>query len=105
MGSFFPTFLWGSNCFDVPLPAMPACCALPSRKHFGCALVRFKIALSLGASSKNRRSMLIFAQKIGDFAFKVVSAEGSRTVLVPALFEQNCAPVLDILKIPGFACS
>ena len=48
---------------------------LGSRKHLGRALVRFKIALSLGASSKNLRSMLIFDQKIGDFAFKVILLE------------------------------
>ena len=50
---------------------------LPSRKHLGRALVRFRITRSLETSSKNRRSMLIFDQTIGDFAFKVVLLEGS----------------------------
>ena len=78
---------------------------LPSRKHLGCVLVCFKIALSLETSSKNRRSMLILIQKNGDFAFKVVLLEGVVTELVAPLLKAKFAPVRDILKILGFACS
>ena len=71
---------------------------------FGRALVRFRIALSLETSSKNRHFMLIFDQKIEDFAFKLVLLERVVSELVAPLFEKNRAPVRDILKNFGF-CS
>ena len=56
----------------------PCLRAYPSRKHFGRALCRSKIALSLGASSKSRRPMLVFDEKKGDLGFTVKYARGVR---------------------------
>ena len=99
------TFLmdWGSSSSCLMHCRPPCLRALPSRKHFGRALVRFKIALSLRASSKNRRFMLIFGQK-NDFAFKIVVVEGSVTERFAPLIEQNCASA-GHPQIPGFAYS
>ena len=100
------TFLmdWGSSSSCLMHCRPPCLRALPSRKHFGRALVRFKIALSLRASSKSWRFMLIFGQE-NDSAFKIVVVEGSVTERFAPLIEQNCVSVRDILKIPAFAYS
>ena len=55
------------------------------------------------ARAPSGRGRRIFDQKIGDFAFKVVLLEGVVSKLVAPLFEQNCAPVQDILKFLGSA--
>ena len=90
----------GSNFYSAV--ARHALGILPSRKHLGSALVRFKIALSLETSSKTQHSMLTFDQKVGDLAFKI---EGVVPNWPRPCLRQNCTPVRDILKILGFAYS
>ena len=69
-------------------------CSSVARAH-----VHSKIELSLETSSKNRRCLSIFDQKIQALAFKVLLVGGSNTELVALLIFENRAPARDILEI------
>ena len=82
---------------------MPACSSVAQTFWTRpCSLQNRALARSI---LKNRRSILIFSPKKGDFAFKVVLLEGSPTERVAPLIDENCAPVRDILKTQSFAYS
>ena len=81
---------------------------LPSRKHLGRALLRFKIALSLESRGILKKSAFYVdfrSKNRRDFAFKVVLLEGVVSERVAPLIFENRAPVRDILKLLRLSCS